>query len=148
MNLSAKILLVAALCGAAGCADGVHRPLGVCSDTAERRPVSAARWPGGMKQMLPPPAKAESAGSPSPAETAGRSRAANAAPARATAAPPGTPPVAAVPGRAPVSLAPPVPTAPTRAPSTLDMNPTTPTVAPGGGVSELRGVGAGMPCHG
>jgi len=41
------------LCAAAlsGCASGVSRPLGKCSESATRRPVAPARWPGGIEQL-------------------------------------------------------------------------------------------------
>ncbi len=48
-----KRTIALVLCAAAlsGCATGVSRPLGKCSESATRRPVAPSRWPGGIEQL-------------------------------------------------------------------------------------------------
>lgn len=45
------IALVLCATALSGCATGVNRPLGKCSESATRRPVAPARWPGGIEQL-------------------------------------------------------------------------------------------------
>ena len=107
-RLMAAILLSLQL---GACASGVSRPLGKCNESAERRPVSAVRFPGGLQQMVAPAAGAVPASEPEPARPVGRSVI-----VRPTAPP-----------KAPVPTVP-APIAPT-VPSSIELNPLTPTGA-------------------
>jgi hypothetical protein len=49
--LKRAIALVLCAGALSGCATGVSRPLGKCSESATRRPVAPERWPGGIEQL-------------------------------------------------------------------------------------------------
>ena len=109
------------LCAAAlsGCASGVSRPLGKCSESATRRPVAPARWPGGIEQL-----KSGQGTGEVPAPSAEATPAPAAQTVRAIA--PTRPPIRLVPTPSPAAPAAVPSVGPDPLPRSIEINPMTP----------------------